>query len=134
MPLSDLQRGVAGIVFQLAESEGFVLAGGGALIAHDVVDRTTKDLDCFGSSRIAVDRLWPAIVEAVRAARFDVEVRTANHGFAKLLVTDPMTMEVTQVDIGSIRLPRRQCRCRSGRCAPSTDLAADKLLALFGRI
>ena len=34
-------------MFSLAEAEGFALAGGGALIAHEVVDCTTRDLDCF---------------------------------------------------------------------------------------
>ena len=66
MPLSDLQQRVAEIVFALDESEGFALAGGGGLIAHDVVDRTTRDLDCFGPSRDAVDRYWPAIVGLCR--------------------------------------------------------------------
>ncbi len=59
MSLSELQQRVASLVFSLAEADGFALAGGGALIAHDVVDRTTRDLDCFGPSRDAVDRLWP---------------------------------------------------------------------------
>lgn len=34
-----------------------LLFGGGALIAHDAVDRTTLDFDCFGPTRDAVDRL-----------------------------------------------------------------------------
>ena len=60
MSLSELQQRVASLVFSLAEADGFALAGGGALIAHEVVDRTTRDLDCFGPTREAVDRLWPA--------------------------------------------------------------------------
>ena len=100
MPLSDLQQRVAEIVFALDESEGFALAGGGALIAHDVVDRTTRDLDCFGPSRDAVDRYWPAIVGALQVAGFAVDVRVADHGFAKMTVSDPVTGDVTQVDVG----------------------------------
>ena len=61
MSLSEFQQRIATLVFSLAEAEGFALAGGGALIAHEVVDRTTRDLDCFGPTRAAVDRLWPAI-------------------------------------------------------------------------
>jgi hypothetical protein len=86
MPLSEFQRRVAEIVFALAEAEGFALAGGGALIAHDVVDRTTRDLDCFGPSRDAVDRCWPAIRDALTRAGLAVNVHVANHGFAKLTV------------------------------------------------
>lgn len=100
MSLSDLQRRVAELVFSLAEAEGFSLAGGGALIEHDVVDRTTRDLDCFGPSRDAVDRLWPAIRDRLLAEGLEVRVRQADHGFAKLTVTDIATGRTTQVDVG----------------------------------
>ena len=53
MSLSDLQQRVAALVFSFADADGFSLARGGALIAHDVVDRTTRDLDCFGPARDA---------------------------------------------------------------------------------
>ena len=86
MPLSKLQRRVAEIVFGLEEADGFALAGGGALIAHEVVDRTTRDLDCFGPSRNAVDLYWPAMVAALGEAGFAVEdpnrqsrIRQAHH-------------------------------------------------------
>jgi hypothetical protein len=45
MSLSELQQRVAPLVLSLPEAEGFALAGGSALIAHEVVDRTTGDLD-----------------------------------------------------------------------------------------
>ena len=73
----------------LAEAEGFALAGGGALIAHEVVDRTTRDLDCFGPSRVAVDRLWPAIRDRLLSEGLEVDVNQSDHGFAKMSVTDP---------------------------------------------
>lgn len=133
MPLSDLQQRVAEIVFALDESEGFALAGGGALIAHDVVDRTTRDLDCFGPSRDAVDRYWPAIVGALQEAGFAVEVRVANHGFAKMIVSDPVTGDVTQVDVGFDPAGKAAVAMLFGRVRAIDDLAADKLLALFGR-
>ena len=133
MPLSDLQQRVAEIVFALDESEGFALAGGGALIAHDVVDRTTRDLDCFGPSRDAVDRYWPAIVGAMQVAGLAVEVRVTNHGFAKMIVSDPVTGDVTQVDIGFDPSGKAAVAMWFGRVRAIDDLAAYKLLALFGR-
>lgn len=36
------------MVAALPESEGFVLAGGAAMAAHGLLDRTTRDLDFFG--------------------------------------------------------------------------------------
>ena len=87
MSLSEFQQRVAPLVFSLAEAEGFALAGGGALIAHEVVDRTTRDLDCFGPTRAAVDRLWPAIRDRLMSEGFAVEIQQSDHGFAKMSVT-----------------------------------------------
>jgi hypothetical protein len=91
MPLSELQQRVAALVLALAEAEAFALAGGGALIAHEVVDRTTRDLDCFGPSRDAVDRLWPAIRDRLVSEGLQVEIHQSDPGFARLSVADRAT-------------------------------------------
>jgi hypothetical protein len=70
-------------VFSLAEAEGFALAGGGALIAHEVVDRTTRDLDCFGPTRASVDRPWPAIRDRLLSAGLEVDVPLESLAAAK---------------------------------------------------
>jgi hypothetical protein len=100
MSLSDFQLKIAKLIFAINEAEGFALAGGGALILHKVVDRTTNDLDCFGPSREAVDRFWPAIRDALIANGLAIEVSQAAHGFAKLVVSAPSTTESTQIDVG----------------------------------
>jgi hypothetical protein len=133
MPLSEFQRRISEIVFVLAEAEGFALAGGGALIAHEVVDRTTRDLDCFGPSRDAVDRCWPAIRDALTRVGLSVDVQIANHGFAKMTVSDPRTDATTQVDVGFDRAGHAAVSMSFGRVRALEDLAGDKLLALFGR-
>ena len=48
MSLSNLQRRVAEVVFSLEEAQGFSLADGGALIKDNIVNRATRDFDCFG--------------------------------------------------------------------------------------
>ncbi|MCM3887337.1 hypothetical protein [Frankia sp. R82] len=45
--ITSLQRAVARIFFGLPESVGFAVAGGAALIARDLVDRETRDVDLF---------------------------------------------------------------------------------------
>ena len=120
-------------MFSLAEAEGFALAGGGALIAHEVVDRTTRDLDCFGPTRAAVDRLWPAIRDRLLSERLAVDVHQSDHGFAKMSVTDPATGESTQVDVGFDPATRATIAMPIGSVRALEDLAGDKLLALFGR-
>ena len=47
--LTELQREVLLIFFDLPESSGFVLAGGAALVASGLSERPTKDVDLFGS-------------------------------------------------------------------------------------
>ena len=63
--LSPLQERIARIVAVLTEADGFALAGGAALIAWGDVDRRTRDLDFFGPSAVAVDRLVPAAEQAL---------------------------------------------------------------------
>jgi hypothetical protein len=46
--LTDFQIEVARIFFGLPASDGFLLAGGGALLASGLTDRPTHDLDFFG--------------------------------------------------------------------------------------
>jgi hypothetical protein len=133
MSLSELQQRIASLVFSLADADGFALAGGGALIAHHVVDRTTRDLDYFGPSRDAVDRLWPAIRDRLLSAGLTVDVRQSDHGFAKMSVTDLATGETTQVDIGFDPAEHASIALPIGPVRALDDLAGDKLLALFGR-
>lgn len=133
MSLSELQQRVASLVFSLAEADGFALAGGGVLIAHEVVDRTTRDLDCFGPTREAVDRLWPAIRDRLLGAGLNVDVRQSDHGFATMSVTDPTTGETTQVDVGFDPATQAPVAMSIGSVRALEDLAGDKLLALFGR-
>ena len=70
--LSPLQEEVAAIVSGLKEAEGFVLSGGGALILRGDVRRQTRDLDFFGLTADAVDRLVPAVDRALHDAGFVV--------------------------------------------------------------
>ncbi len=64
--LSPLQEQVAEIIAGLAEAEGFALAGGAALIVRGDVRRQTRDLDFFGLTADAVDRLVPAVDRALQ--------------------------------------------------------------------
>ena len=62
--LSPLQEQVAKIIAGLEEATDFALAGGAALISRGDVERQTKDLDFFGLTTEAVDRLLPAVERA----------------------------------------------------------------------
>lgn len=129
--LTALQRTVAEIVSSLDEAEGFALAGGAALIARNEVERQTRDLDFFGLSGEAVDRLVPAAERALEAAGFSVERVQVNPGFARLLVA--RGNDRTELDLAA---DARLFPAEPGRPAPTLggeELAVDKVLAIFGR-
>jgi Nucleotidyl transferase AbiEii toxin, Type IV TA system len=59
--LTPHQEQVARIIAGVQEAKDFALAGGAALIARGDVQRETRDLDFFGLTADAVDRLVPAV-------------------------------------------------------------------------
>lgn len=129
--LSPLQERIARLLARVPESEGFALAGGAALILRGDVERSTRDLDFFGASAAAVDRLVPAVEQALLAEGLRVERVIDHSGFARLQVDDGH--DRTELDLGNdARLfpveERLGIPLLSGE-----ELAVDKLLALFGR-
>jgi len=129
--LTLLQQRIATIIGALPEADGFALAGGAALIARGDVDRGTRDLDFFGLSRSAVDRLVPAVEQALRDADLQVQRIIDNHGFARLVVADGT--DATELDLAT---DARLFPIEEGPEYPmlaGEELAVDKLLAVFGR-
>ncbi|MGD0392306.1 MAG: nucleotidyl transferase AbiEii/AbiGii toxin family protein [Acidimicrobiales bacterium] len=129
--LSDLQLRVARIIAGLTEAEDFALAGGAALIVHGDVERATRDLDFFGTSPDAVARLVPAAELALQEAGFQVDRFIDSPGFTRFVVTDQL--ERTEVDLAS---DARLLPTEAGpgfELLSSEELAADKVLAVFGR-
>ncbi|MCZ7590046.1 MAG: nucleotidyl transferase AbiEii/AbiGii toxin family protein [Gaiella sp.] len=129
--LSALQEQVAAIVAGLEEAEEFALAGGAALIVRGEVERRTRDLDFFGLTGEAVDRLVPAAERALHDAGLVVERVQVNPGFARLIVSS--ADDRTELDFAA---DARLFPAEPGTPAPTLrgeELAVDKLLALFGR-
>jgi len=129
--LSPLQERIAELVAGLDEADGFALAGGAALIARGDVRRQTRDLDFFGLSGGAVDRLAPAVRDALSAAGLVVGHVQVNPGFVRLIVSNGD--ERTELDLAA---DARLFPAEPGRLAPTLtgeELAVDKVLAVFGR-
>lgn len=89
--LTALQENVASILAGLPEAEDFALAGGAALIARGEVQRQTRDLDFFGLTPAAVDRLATAVDKVLaifgraEARDFiDLAAVEANYGLDRL--------------------------------------------------
>jgi Nucleotidyl transferase AbiEii toxin, Type IV TA system len=130
--LSPLQQRVARIVTALPVAEGFALAGGAALVLAEVVERETRDLDFFGPTNAQVEQLVPELETALRADGLDVMVTRAGHGFARLTIGG-QDGSTTELDLG---VDARIRPAETGPLGPMLaleELAADKMLALFGR-
>jgi hypothetical protein len=131
MPLSEIQLRTATIILALPEAAGFALAGGAALVIHEIIDRGTKDLDCFGPSTDAVNQLVDPTLDALAAAGLQTKLMMRADGFSKILVSDEH--ERTQVDLGFDPASHDPVRFAIGPVRHLSDLAGDKLLALFSR-
>jgi Nucleotidyl transferase AbiEii toxin, Type IV TA system len=130
--LTPLQEEVAAVIAALAEAKDFALAGGAALIMREQIERGTRDLDFFGLSAAAVDRLAPAAEQALRRAGFDVERVLSGAGFARLVVQG--FGEQTEVDLAAdARLFPAELGRAGTPLLASEELAVDKVLAVFGR-
>jgi hypothetical protein len=129
--LTDLQRRIAIAVSEVAEGEGFALAGGAALIFQGLVDRRTRDLDFFTVDTAAVNRVGPEVEIALRSKGMDVVRRVDAPGFVRLEVSEGG--EICEVDFGSDARLRPEIKTELGPMVATEELAADKTLALFGR-
>ena len=129
--LSPLQERIARIIAGLSEAEDFALAGGGALIVRGDIDRRTRDLDFFGLSAAAVDRLVPVAEQALRDADLQVKRVQEGPGFARFVIEDED--DRTELDLASDARLFPADRGPGFQILSAEELAADKLLAVFGR-
>jgi hypothetical protein len=85
--LDLLHEQIARIAFALPEAGQGALAGGGAMLAHDLVDRPTQDVDLFTPDPSEVTRLADALLVALRAEGAQVRADRREPGFTRLAVT-----------------------------------------------
>jgi hypothetical protein len=131
--LTDLQTKVLNLFFSLSESEGFVLAGGAALVATGLTDRPTQDVDLFGSD----------VATGIVAAADALEAACAGRGWTTERIRDTATFrrlvihrsrDELLVDLAIDSPPLGVPIVTGvGPTYPPEELAARKVLALFDR-
>ena len=130
--LTDLQIRVRRIVAQLPESARFALAGGAALVVSGVIDRPTNDLDFFAPYPDRVGELADAAQAALEAAGLEVTRLADEQTFARLQVRS--AGDTTLLDLASDYRLQAPLATEEGLVLTEEELAADKVLALVGRI
>lgn len=114
------------------ECFGFALAGGYALAAHGLVDRTSEDVDLF-TNRLDPDeftRAVEAITNAYNQAGYEVDLVRRADLFARLLVGDD---DPVRVELAYDWRSRRPALLDIGPVLDRDDAVAGKVLALWGR-
>ncbi|NBY12194.1 MAG: hypothetical protein EBQ75_04475 [Actinobacteria bacterium] len=112
--------------------DGFLLAGGGALLATGLTTRPTNDLDFFGSSQLAPLRevVDGFIAHSERRGWSVTEIQFSD-SFARLVVTDDESL-VVDIAIDSPAIAPVHLST-AGPTFALDELAGRKLLALFDR-
>jgi nucleotidyltransferase AbiEii toxin of type IV toxin-antitoxin system len=135
MPLDSLQERIARTALALPQARTLALAGGGAMIVHGFVSRATKDIDLFTEiDDIEAVQVATALREALRQQGLvtrDADRPPADHRF---VTVDPSTGSECTVEVfpDGGRLQDR-VTLDIGPVLHPDDLAADKVLALWGR-
>ena len=131
--LTALQVHVATVFFSLDASRGFLVAGGSALIASNLIDRTTDDLDLFAGAPVtSVRDAREALVEALQAEGHRVDVLRDAQTFCRMVVRDDADEVLVDLAIDSPPISVPTLTVLGPTLAPD-ELATRKLLALFGR-
>ncbi|MEZ5236142.1 MAG: nucleotidyl transferase AbiEii/AbiGii toxin family protein [Acidimicrobiales bacterium] len=135
--LTDEQREIAALLFSLPQAGGYVLAGGAALVALRLVERTTRDLDAFLAARAgrdpgSVEPLMEAAAVALVRAGWDLVVVRRHATFCRFVVTrDEYSVEI---DLAIDSPPLQAVEVVDGiPVLSSLDLAGRKILATLDR-
>jgi hypothetical protein len=143
VPIDQLQREVATIALRVAGQYGFALAGGNALIAHGVVDRSTDDVDLFSDQEAGVPAAADAVEAALRDAGFRADRRDGagelgelfegmGQGLAEWVITAPGGQQ-TMLQLAYFDRAHGPVTMDVGPVLDLEDLAASKVCALASR-
>lgn len=134
--LDSIQKKVLALLSHIPEQEPFYLTGGTALSAFYLFHRKSRDLDLFTSVEESILPFSYKIEEALKKEGFKTERTRGLHSFVELAAGSSGESTIIHLALDS---PYRLEPLREFEEFPSlkidslADIAANKLLALFGR-
>ena len=133
--MDDLQGRLVQIGLDVLAEYGFVLAGGYALQAHQLVERMSEDVDLFTDrwDSDGFDRAVETVAEAYRRDGLEVIVVRRAETFARLQVVDPRAARAGTVDLAADCRDREPVRVSFGPVLAELDAVASKVATVFSR-
>lgn len=134
--LDSIQKTILASITKIPELESFYLTGGTALSAFYLFHRKSRDLDIFTSEEELILPFSFKIEKALKEEGFEMERTRGLHSFIELYVRSLGESTVLHIALDSpFRLePLKDAEEFPGLKIDSLpDIAANKLLALFGR-
>ena len=131
--LSPFQLEVARLFFALPASKGFLLAGGGALLAQHLTARATEDLDFFTApERGHVPAARDALEAAARQRGWTAERIHDSGTFCRMVIRSAGASVLIDLAVNAVPDLPASVTSAGPTLAPE-ELAGHKLLALFDR-
>jgi predicted nucleotidyltransferase component of viral defense system len=131
VPLTDFQLEVAQLFFSLPASDGFVLAGGAALLVQHLTSRPTQDLDFFTDKQAGIVVAREELTAAAHQRGWKVLTVQEGESFSRLQLTGP---EDLMIDIALDSQPGQPPTMSvAGPTYAPEELAGRKVVALFDR-
>jgi len=136
--LNSLQRDVLLLLGPVFESHGFALGGGAALLAHQVIDRKTNDLDNYAQSDdpVVYENVERAVMDALAHAGYAATVSRRLDWFRQIDILDPDDPDsvILTIDAGINTRTITPVRVAGyGLVLALDDVKAGKLDALIAR-
>lgn len=126
------QQLVARRLLGIPELRPFALAGGLALIAHQIIDRETPGVDIFGAPGADVAAARDAFLTLAEEISWTVETIKESDTFIRMQVSDGS--ETTLLDLAiDTPAPVQVINTDYGRVMSISELAGRKLMAIFDR-
>lgn len=131
--LTAFQVELASMFFTLDAAKDYLVAGGAALLASDLIDRRTEDLDLFASTpTTSVTPAKDAYMQVLREYGCGVVMIQDGPTFCRMIVSQAGEETVVDLAIDSPPQSRPTITVLGPTLAP-LELSGRKLLALFGR-
>ncbi len=133
--MDELQGRLVRVGLEVLDGYGFVLAGGYALQAHELVERMSEDVDLFTDrwDPNELSRAIDPVSEAYRGDGFEVTVVRRGETFARLQVGDPREGRLGSVDLATDMRCHEPARLSVGPVLAEVDAVATKVATVFSR-